>query len=89
FKPMATLTFLDVIREYPWFSSLSAVQWWTLCQALDAFDSNPSPEDIISISKKIGRPSKQVDYFFKAAVFGQAMTTTLDKLEKETSDAGM
>ncbi|KAG0019254.1 hypothetical protein BGZ82_000187 [Podila clonocystis] len=86
---MATLTFLDVIRVYPWFSSLSEDKWRTLCQALDKFDSNPSPEEIIAIAEQIGRPSKQVDYFFKAAVFGQSMTTTLDKLEKETSDAKM
>ncbi|KAG0089154.1 Dynamin- GTPase protein [Podila epicladia] len=85
---MATLTFLDVIREYPWFASLSAVKWQTLCQALYKFDSNPSPEDIISISKQIDRPSKQVDYFFKAAFFGQSMPATLDKLEKESSGAG-
>ncbi|KAI9235404.1 MAG: hypothetical protein BYD32DRAFT_421230 [Podila humilis] len=84
---MPPLTFLDIIRQTPSFEKLSDEQWRFLCEALDRFDSNPSPEEVIDISKQIGRLSREVDYFFKAAVYGRSMAATLDKLEQDTWDA--
>lgn len=86
-QQMPHLTFLDIIRQTPSFEKLSDEQWRILCEALDRFDSNPSPEEVIDISKQIGRLSREVDYFFKAAVHGRSMAATLDKLERDTREA--